>query len=176
MQFNVSLILSLADRLGLSQRVTKRLKLNRVELINIAAKKVGGIGEVNFGSRKFVIANEVEDISEILIKKARFFEKGSFQKFVIGSGEGVRGFGNGILTSSNEDHKHQMRLMGKFFSKNAVDSYTDTIAKIALDHCHSWRQWQEIDVGLEMMAIAVDSILRTLFTKLVSRQEIINLS
>lgn len=78
----------------------------------------------------------------------------------------VRGaFGNGLLTSQDEDYLRQRRLVQPLFTKRRVDGYADAVATETASAVAAWEQAPDgvVDVADEMMALALRAVARILF-------------
>ncbi|MFE2147216.1 cytochrome P450, partial [Streptomyces sp. NPDC059456] len=74
-------------------------------------------------------------------------------------------FGNGLLTSQDEDYLRQRRLVQPLFTKRRVDGYAGAVAAETRAVVESWERapGAVIDVGEEMMRLALRAVARILF-------------
>ncbi|MET9882783.1 cytochrome P450 [Streptomyces sp. NPDC006430] len=74
-------------------------------------------------------------------------------------------FGNGLLTSQDEDYLRQRRLVQPLFTKRRVDGYASAVATETRAVVAAWEQapGSVIDVGEEMMQLALRAVTRILF-------------
>ncbi|MFI6002606.1 cytochrome P450 [Streptomyces sp. NPDC051366] len=74
-------------------------------------------------------------------------------------------FGNGLLTSQDEDYLRQRRLVQPLFTKRRVDGYADAVAAETQAVIAGWEQAPGgvVDVGEEMMQLALRAVARILF-------------
>ncbi|MEV0411828.1 cytochrome P450 [Streptomyces sp. NPDC050448] len=74
-------------------------------------------------------------------------------------------FGNGLLTSQDEDYLRQRRLVQPLFTKRRVDGYADAVAAETRAVIAGWEQAPGgvVDVGEEMMRLALRAVARILF-------------
>ncbi|KPI03776.1 Unspecific monooxygenase [Actinobacteria bacterium OV450] len=74
-------------------------------------------------------------------------------------------FGNGLLTSQDEDYLRQRRLVQPLFTKRRVDGYAGAVAAETRAVVESWERAPDavIDVGEEMMRLALRAVARILF-------------
>nr|WSW43111.1 cytochrome P450 [Streptomyces sp. NBC_01001] len=74
-------------------------------------------------------------------------------------------FGNGLLTSQDEDYLRQRRLVQPLFTKRRVDGYADAVAAETQAVIAGWEQapGAVVDVGEEMMQLALRAVARILF-------------
>ncbi|MCX4528652.1 MULTISPECIES: cytochrome P450 [unclassified Streptomyces] len=72
-------------------------------------------------------------------------------------------FGNGLLTSQDEDYLRQRRLVQPLFTKRRVDGYAGAVAaETELTLC-AWREAEVVDVCDEMTHLALRAVTRILF-------------
>ncbi|KOU22305.1 cytochrome P450 [Streptomyces sp. WM6372] len=74
-------------------------------------------------------------------------------------------FGNGLLTSQDEDYMRQRRLVQPLFTKRRVDGYAGAVAAETRAVVEGWElaPGSVIDVGEEMMRLALRAVARILF-------------
>ncbi|MFD9335107.1 cytochrome P450 [Streptomyces sp. NPDC060028] len=74
-------------------------------------------------------------------------------------------FGNGLLTSQDEDYLRQRRLVQPLFTKRRVDGYADAVAAETRSTIAAWTQAPDgvVDVSDEMMHLALRAVARILF-------------
>ncbi|MFF3859205.1 cytochrome P450 [Streptomyces sp. NPDC002209] len=74
-------------------------------------------------------------------------------------------FGNGLLTSQDEDYLRQRRLVQPLFTKRRVDGYAGAVAAETRAVVAGWEQAPGgvVDVGEEMMQLALRAVARILF-------------
>ncbi|MFI5668546.1 cytochrome P450 [Streptomyces sp. NPDC051704] len=74
-------------------------------------------------------------------------------------------FGNGLLTSQDEDYLRQRRLVQPLFTKRRVDGYAGAVAAETRAVVADWERapGAVVDVGEEMMRLALRAVARILF-------------
>ncbi|MEU5218605.1 cytochrome P450 [Streptomyces sp. NPDC020807] len=74
-------------------------------------------------------------------------------------------FGNGLLTSQDEDYLRQRRLVQPLFTKRRVDGYADAVAAEVTTLMDEWRDGgsEVVDVLHEMTRFALRAVARILF-------------
>jgi cytochrome P450 len=74
-------------------------------------------------------------------------------------------FGNGLLTSQDEDYLRQRRLVQPLFTRRRVDGYADAVAEETRATLASWETAADgvVDVGDSMMHLALRAVARILF-------------
>jgi cytochrome P450 len=71
--------------------------------------------------------------------------------------------GEGLITSEGSFHMRQRRIAAPAFHRQRIAAYADVIAERAALRRASWHNDQTIDIGAEMMALALEVVARTLF-------------
>ncbi|MDJ0380218.1 cytochrome P450 [Streptomyces sp. G-G2] len=74
-------------------------------------------------------------------------------------------FGNGLLTSQDEDYVRQRRLVQPLFTKRRVDGYAAAVAAETAQTLEGWRSapGSVVDVSTEMTRLALRAVARILF-------------
>ncbi|MFI7358807.1 cytochrome P450 [Streptomyces avidinii] len=74
-------------------------------------------------------------------------------------------FGNGLLTSQDEDYLRQRRLVQPLFTRRRVDGYAEAVAAETDAVITAWEQAPDgvVDVSDEMMHLALRAVARILF-------------
>ncbi|MER5731936.1 cytochrome P450 [Streptomyces sp. NPDC002138] len=74
-------------------------------------------------------------------------------------------FGNGLLTSQDEDYLRQRRLVQPLFTRRRVDGYAAAVAAETAQTLESWQEATDavVDVSVEMMHLALRAVARILF-------------
>ncbi|MET9696532.1 cytochrome P450 [Streptomyces sp. NPDC006529] len=74
-------------------------------------------------------------------------------------------FGNGLLTSQDEDYQRQRRLVQPLFTRRRVDGYAAAVAAETAQTLESWREAEDavVDVSVEMTHLALRAVARILF-------------
>ncbi|MBW5482973.1 cytochrome P450 [Streptomyces bambusae] len=72
-------------------------------------------------------------------------------------------FGNGLLTSQDEDYLRQRRLVQPLFTRKRVDTYAGAVAAETSTTTGGWRDGAVVDVSDEMMRLALRAVARILF-------------
>ncbi len=117
---------------------------------NTVYLKVPGFGA-------YYLFNEPENIQEILVTHQRSFHKG-------------RGFrrlkelmGNGLVTSEDELHLHQRRMIQPMFHRQRLAGYADAMVSITERHINGWVDGATLDIFAEMSYLTMLVVNKTLF-------------
>jgi cytochrome P450 len=71
--------------------------------------------------------------------------------------------GEGLITSEGAFHMRQRRIAAPAFHRQRVAAYADIMVERATLRRASWHAGQTIDIGAEMMQLALEIVARTLF-------------
>jgi cytochrome P450 len=71
--------------------------------------------------------------------------------------------GNGLLTSEGEEWKRQRRLTQPAFHRQRISAYGDVMVEFADRMISSWKQNEVRDIHREMMRLALEIVVKTLF-------------
>jgi cytochrome P450 len=131
---------------------------DRFAVLDKVALERGDMVRMRFLTRDVVLANSAASVHEILVTKARSFEKSPL----------VRGAlyplaGEGLFTSGGALWRRQRRLMAPVFQHAKIDAFASTMVECAEHNCERWRDDMVIDVAAETTRIAMAVAGRTLF-------------
>lgn len=115
---------------------------------------VTGLTLLNF---RTLFINHPEDIEDMLVNKARSFEKGRVMK------ANMRLFGEGLLTSEGDFWLRQRRLAQPAFHRGRVAAYGATMVEYAERAMRNWRSGETRDIHEDLMQITLQVVGKTLF-------------
>lgn len=124
-------------------------------LARVAA--LGNISAVYMGRRPVIVLSEPALIQEILVDRAYEFHKGLNYRFL------VKMLGRGLVTSEDELHKKQRRLVAPALTPKRIASYAGTMAAFAERTQARWPDGGTVDLAHEMMELTLDIVAKTLF-------------
>src|SRR5215813_116605 len=107
-----------------------------------------------------------DDIEYVLSTNARNFLKSMslrsnfFQRLV----------GNGLVTSEGDFWRRQRRLAQPAFHRQRVSAYGDVMVEYTIRAIDSWRPRETRDIHQDMMRLALEIVVKTLFNADVSRE------
>jgi cytochrome P450 len=101
--------------------------------------------------------NHPDDIEDVLVNKARKFEKGRVMK------ANMRLFGEGLLTSEGDFWLRQRRLAQPAFHRGRIAAYGATMVESAERAMLGWKSGEVRDIHEEMMQITLQVVGKTLF-------------
>ncbi|MET0409893.1 MAG: cytochrome P450, partial [Polyangiaceae bacterium] len=118
----------------------------------------GDIGRFGALYGPMVLVNSPELVHEVLVTRARCFEKSPI----------VRGAlfplaGNGLFTSEGELWRSQRKLMAPLLNAASVSAFSRHMIECASEVARRWRDGQTVDVAHETTSIAMSIAGRALF-------------
>ncbi len=130
---------------------------NPILLFQHLARTYGRIAHYKLAWQHIVFLNDPELIREILINQAPAFIKERTQrrmKILLGEG---------LITSEGEFHRRQRRIAAPAFHRQRVAAYGAVMVERAAALRARWQPGQTLDIGAEMMHLALEVVARTLF-------------
>ncbi|HYU73110.1 MAG TPA: cytochrome P450 [Ktedonobacteraceae bacterium] len=133
-------------------------RFNRLDLMLRMSRKSSDIGVFHLGSRTVVMLNTSELVHAALVDHASDFEKTPVFRI-----HGRPLLGNGLLTSENEFHKRQRKLVAPPFQHRRIASYGDIMVSYSEQIQQEWADGETIDIAREMMRLTLWIVGKTLF-------------
>jgi cytochrome P450 len=130
---------------------------NPILLFEHLAATYGRIAHYKLGWQHIVFLNDPKYIQEILINQAQHFIKERTQrrmKILLGEG---------LITSEGDFHRRQRRIAAPAFHRQRIQAYGAVIVDRASIRRAQWKPGQTLDIGAEMMQLALEVVARTLF-------------
>jgi cytochrome P450 len=109
------------------------------------------------GVRAFV-ANDPDVVQEVLVEKARHFDKSDMLRFTL-----YPLGGEGLFTSNGELWRRQRRLMAPLFTPKALEAYAGDMVDCALRTTEAWEDGKEIALLAETTRLTMGVAGKTLF-------------
>ena len=130
---------------------------NPILLFQHLAATYGRIAHYKLGWQHIVFLNHPDFIREILVNHPQEMIKERTQrrmKILLGEG---------LITSEGDFHMRQRRIAAPAFHRQRIAAYADVMTQRAALRRASWHAGQTIDIGAEMMQLALEIVARTLF-------------
>jgi len=130
---------------------------NPILLFEHLAATYGRIAHYKLGWQHIVFINHPDFIREILVNHPQEMIKERTQrrmKILLGEG---------LITSEGAFHMRQRRIAAPAFHRQRIAAYADVMTGRAALRRESWHAGQTIDIGAEMMQLALEVVARTLF-------------
>jgi cytochrome P450 len=117
----------------------------------------GDVSTLQLFNFRTLFINHPDMIEDVLVNKARKFEKGRVMK------ANIRLFGQGLLTSEGDFWLRQRRLAQPAFHRARVAAYGETMVQYAERAMRTWRNGEVRDIHEDMMQITLQVVGKTLF-------------
>jgi cytochrome P450 len=121
------------------------------------ARTYGDVALVEMGGERIYFLNDPADVRDVLVTNQRFFHKGR------GLERSKRLLGQGLLTSEDELHRRQRRLIQPAFHRDRIATYADVMTLYADRVRRSWTDGQVVDAAKEMNRLTLGIVGKTLF-------------
>jgi cytochrome P450 len=109
------------------------------------------------------ILNHPDYVRYVLVDHPELFHKGPGLKRAT-----KRSIGNGLLTSEDDFHKRQRKLVQPAFHAQRITAYGEIMVDYATKATERWQDSETYDISKEMMKLTLDIITRTMFNADVS--------
>lgn len=121
-------------------------------------RDTGDVGRFRFIFGSIVIANTPELVHEVLVTKARSFEKSPIMHAALHPLAG-----EGLFTSEGELWRRQRKLMAPMFHAGVVEGFAAAMTAAARRVVDGWRDGATVDVAHDMTRITMAVAGKTLF-------------
>jgi cytochrome P450 len=121
------------------------------------ARDYGDVSQLTLFDFRTLFINHPDDIEDVLVNKARKFEKGRVMK------ANMRLFGEGLLTSEGDFWLRQRRLAQPAFHRARIAAYGTTMVEYAERAMRGWKSGEVRDIHEDMMEITLQIVGKTLF-------------
>lgn len=129
-------------------------------------RKFGDVVQTRFGPFRVYFLNHPDVIHHILVEDNQHMFKSRVTKRVL---EPV--VGNGLFTNDGESWKRQRRLAQPAFHTKRIGAYADIMSDYAAMMVEAWHDEAQLEIDLEMTALTMRIIAKTLFDADVSGEE-----
>jgi cytochrome P450 len=119
---------------------------------------LGDVTGFRMGKLPAYFLNHPDLVRDLLVVNAHKFHKGRALKRAKGL------LGEGLLTSEEEFHLRQRRLVQPAFHKQRIISYTEAMTMYAERMAGDWREGEVRDIDHEMMRLTLQIVGKTLFS------------
>jgi cytochrome P450 len=145
-------------------RYLRTLQRDPIPFFSRVASDYGDAAQFFVGPQQIFLFNHPELIRELLVTQHRAFHKSR----VLQRSKVI--FGEGLLTSEEELHKRQRRLVQPAFHRERISRYAEVMIDRAARLCERWRDGEVLDVHHEMMGLTLSVVAKTLFDADVDRE------
>jgi cytochrome P450 len=126
----------------------------------------GEVARFRGGGRDVFLLSHPELIHQVLVAEQRSFCKDRGLEMTKAL------LGDGLLTSEGELHRRQRRLVQPALHADRIARYAAAMARRTRALASGWRDGQLVDVGREMMGLALGVVAETLFGADVAEEEV----
>jgi cytochrome P450 len=146
---------------GPSRRIPGLIPLafarGRLKLLEDFTRRYGDVVYFELGPQPYVLLNHPDYVRDVLVTQHRRFHKG------LGLERAKVLLGEGLLTSEDEFHDRQRRLLLPAFHRERIAQYARTMSEYARRRSDAWAPRTVVDVSKEMAALALAIAGKTLF-------------
>lgn len=133
-------------------------KSDRLALLKRAVRECGALARVRFRGRDVVIASTPEIAHDVLVGRARAFEKSPGTRMAL-----YPLAGEGLFTARGETWRRQRRIMAPLFNQAEIARFAVCMIEAAKRSLAQWRDGQTIELARETTRIAMAIAGKTLF-------------
>ncbi|MEA2417351.1 MAG: hypothetical protein QOI58_4008 [Thermoanaerobaculia bacterium] len=145
----------LGPRSRIPFRYLRTLQRDPIPFFARLAREYGDASQFHVGPQQIFFFNHPDLIRELLVTQHRSFHKSR----VLQRSKII--FGEGLLTSEEELHKRQRRLVQPAFHRERIARYAEVMIERAARL--SWNDDEVLDVHQEMMRLTLSVVAKTLF-------------
>ncbi len=135
-----------------------------LEFLPALARDYGDVAMFRVGRQSIVLLSHPDQIRDVLVTHARRFHKGR------GLEQAKILLGEGLLTSEDDVHLRQRRLVQPAFHRTRIAAYGETMAAYAERRANRWRDGEVLDIASEMAAYTLAVVGKTLFDADIERE------
>jgi cytochrome P450 len=136
-------------------RYLRTLQRDPIPFFTQLAEEYGDASQFHVGPQQIFFFNHPDLIRELLVTQHRVFHKSR----VLQRSKII--FGEGLLTSEEEVHRRQRRLVQPAFHRERIGLYAEVM--IERSSKLTWRDGEVLDVHQEMMRLTLSIVAKTLF-------------
>lgn len=136
------------------------------------ARDYGDVVNLRFGPQRVVLINDPRLAEVVFHDQSTFRKEGRWKRL-------SAMLGQGLLTNEGQSWKHQRRMLSPSFHQKRLSNLAGMMAQTAQSAAERWAtehgEGEPFDINREMMAMALEIVVRALFNTTVRRdQEQIN--
>ena len=128
-----------------------------IQFFTTLARTYGDVAYVAMGGERIYVLSDPADVKDVLVTNQRAFHKGR------GLERSKRLLGQGLLTSEDDLHRRQRRLIQPAFHRDRIAAYADVMTAHADRVRRSWSDGQTVDAAQEMNRLTLGIVGKTLF-------------
>jgi cytochrome P450 len=140
---------------------------NPLEYLKNLEKEYGAVSSFKLGKQDLILVKSPEMIKDILVTNQNKFIKGRALE------QAKALLGEGLLTSENDIHKKQRRMIQPAFNHSRILHYGEIMTNATQEYIKNWGNNTLKDISIEMTNLTLDIVCRTLFdTKIENNSQI----
>jgi cytochrome P450 len=133
-------------------------KFERLPFLDRTLNECGAMARVDFRGRSVIIVNEPQAAHEVLVEKARAFEKSPGARLVL-----YPLGGEGLFTSERDLWKRQRKLMSPLFHQREIAAFAACMTEAASRSAALMREGERLEVARATTRIAMSVVGKALF-------------
>ena len=134
-----------------------RMRRDEISFYRSMVQEYGDIVRFRLGPFQANLVTHPDAIETVLVGKNHDVHKSPFYEAM------KRVLGEGLLTSEDEFHKKQRRMIQPIFHHKRIDEYGKAVVDYGVRYRERWRKGQELDFHREMMGLTLAIVGKTLF-------------
>src|SRR6266540_414049 len=134
-----------------------RMRRNEMAFYRDMARRYGDIARCRLGPFQANLVTHPDAIETVLVGRNHDVHKSPFYEAI------KRVLGEGLLTSEDDFHKRQRRLIQPIFHHKRIDEYGEAMVEYGVRYRERWREGEELDFHREMMGLTLAIVGKTLF-------------
>ncbi|MFN2545146.1 MAG: cytochrome P450 [Actinomycetota bacterium] len=121
------------------------------------AERYGDIVRFRMGPLRMCLVTDPQGVEQVLVTRNHDIHKSPFYEAM------KRVLGEGLLTSEDEFHKRQRRLIQPIFHHRRIKEYGEAMVDYGVRYRDRWQDGQVLDLHQEMMGLTLAIVGKTLF-------------
>ncbi len=136
----------------------RAMRVDRMGFLRRLADEVGRMSRLDTFGRRAVVVNHPEVLHELLVERARAFEKTEVMRFAL-----YPLAGEGLFTSNGDLWRRQRKLMAPLFHAGQMERYARDMVACAARGLAEWKDGQTLQLAKETTRITMNVAGKTLF-------------
>ena len=135
-----------------------RFRSDSLNFLLEVSQTYGDLVHMRFGPRHVYLVNSPDLVREVLVEQADKFYKTPLFK-----NNARHIIGEGLLTSEDELHKRQRRLMQPTFHHQRIAGFANSMVESTQHMLDGWHDGVQLDIHHEMMRLTLEIVSQSLF-------------
>jgi cytochrome P450 len=152
-----SITLPPGPRISLLGAALYRPGRDRLAYFTALARDYGDVSHLRLAGEHLVLLTHPTHVRDVLMVNQRQFKKGRALE------RAKPLLGEGLLTSEQDAHLRQRRLIQPAFHRDRIASYAGVMAASADRLCRQWSDRQVVDISQDMARLTLGIVGKTLF-------------